>query len=103
MSEAVSYVFAWHALSDACPKCQKLNGREWHDQDIFQNTLWDPIYGDIWNLDASQTLAHPNCRCQLEVRVEPSTTFESDLEILKAELLLLRDEIRTTIAGLRGR
>jgi len=69
MSEPISYVFSWRALSDACPKCQALNGQEWNDQDLFQNTLWDPIYGDIWNLDADHTLAHPNCRCQLEVRV----------------------------------
>jgi hypothetical protein len=77
MSEAeelVTYVFTWHALSDACPKCQNLNGKEWHDQDIFQEILWDPIWGNLWNLDLNHSLAHGrkqyNCRCQLEVRVE---------------------------------
>ena len=70
MSETeFSYVFAWHSLSDACPKCQRLNGREWRDQDLFANRLYDVFEGDIWDLDASHTLAHPNCRCQLEVRV----------------------------------
>jgi len=74
VEEAISYVFVWHALSDACPKCQRLNGREWRDQDLFQNILWDPVWGNIWNLDADHSLAHGehqyNCRCQLEVRTE---------------------------------
>jgi len=68
--DLVKYVFAWHCLSDACEKCQALNGREWHDQDIYQGTLWDIFYGDIWDLNVGISLAHPNCRCQLEVRVE---------------------------------
>jgi len=63
------YVFMWHALSDACPVCRGLNGREWRDQDIFQDVLWDPFYGDIWDLNRDIPLTHPNCRCQLEVRV----------------------------------
>ena len=69
MSEVISYVFMWQALSDACPKCQALNGKEWLDQDLFHHTLWDSIYGDIWDLDADHPLTHPNCRCQLTVRV----------------------------------
>jgi hypothetical protein len=71
--EAFTYVFAWHSLSDACPKCQNLNGREWHDQDIFQEMLWDPIWGELWDLWADQSMMHGmsgTCRCQLEVRVE---------------------------------
>jgi len=67
--QIIEYVFAWHALSDACPVCQALNGREWHNQDIFQEVLWDPFYGDIWDLNRNIPLTHPNCRCQLEVRV----------------------------------
>ena len=65
-----SYVFKWNALSDACPKCQRLNQREWTDQDLFANRLTDVFEGDIWDLDADHTLAHPNCRCQLAVRVD---------------------------------
>jgi len=69
----ISYVFAWHSLSDACDKCKKLDGREWHDQNIYQGRLWDYIYGDVWNLDGNHSMAHGmyqyNCRCQLEVRV----------------------------------
>jgi len=68
--DAISYVFMWHSLSDACEKCRHLNGREWRDQDLFQQVLWDPIWGNLWNLDTDQKLTHPNCRCQLEVRVE---------------------------------
>lgn len=66
----VTYIFVWHCLSDACEKCRALNGREWREQSIFQNTLWDMFFGDIWDLNVDHSLAHPNCRCQLEVRVE---------------------------------
>jgi len=73
MSEAISYIFTWHSLSDTCPKCQRLNGKEYREQDLFQERLWDMIEGDIWDLDANHSLAHGkhqyNCRCQLEVRV----------------------------------
>lgn len=70
LQDNVRYIFKWNALTDACPKCRRLNQREWWDQDLFQNLLWDPYEGDIWDLDANMTLAHPNCRCQLAVRVE---------------------------------
>jgi len=66
----INYVFMWHCLSDACEKCRSLNGREWREQDLFKEVLWDMFYGDIWDLNANHSLAHPNCRCQLEVRVE---------------------------------
>jgi len=74
VDEAISYVFTWHSLSDACPKCRSLNGQEFRDQDLFQQRLFSHIWGDIWDLDADHSLAHGeqqyNCRCQLEVRVE---------------------------------
>jgi len=66
----IEYVFVWHALRDACPKCRSLSEQEFHDQDIYQHTVFSVIWGDIWDLDADHTLAHPNCRCQLEVRVD---------------------------------
>lgn len=103
MSALVTYTFVWHSLSDACPKCQDLNGRQFFEQDIFQNTLKDSVYGDIWNLDADHTLAHPNCRCQLEVHAKPSNILEENLGMLKEQLILLRDEIKQTTALLRGR
>lgn len=65
-----TYIFTWQALSDACPKCRSLNGKEYRDQNIYQNTLWDVIWGDIWDLNADHSLTHPNCRCQLTVRVD---------------------------------
>jgi hypothetical protein len=68
VDNAISYVFMWNALSDACPKCQALNGSEFRDQNVFQNTLW-AASGDIWDLDNDRSLVHPNCRCQLTVRV----------------------------------
>jgi len=72
----ITYIFAWHAHGDelTCEKCRHLNGREWREQDIFQQVLWDPIGGDVWNLDEDHSVAHGkgqyNCRCQLTVRVE---------------------------------
>lgn len=72
VDEAISYVFVWHALTDACQKCRRLNGKEFHDQDLFQDVLWDSIEGNIWDLNADHSLTHPHCRCQLEVR----TTFD---------------------------
>lgn len=81
--EAISYVFAWHALSDACPKCQALNGREWCEQDLFQDVLWDPIWGDVWDLNADHPLTHPHCRCQLEVRINVNlNVIPSYLEVI---------------------
>jgi hypothetical protein len=67
---AVTYIFSWHSMGDACPKCAALNGQDFQDQDIYQETLWHPIWGDIWDLVADHSLAHPNCRCSLEVRVK---------------------------------
>jgi len=69
VDEIFSYVFAWHALSDACPKCRLLDGQEFRDQDLYQERLFSVIWGDIWDLNVNHSLAHPNCRCQLEVRV----------------------------------
>lgn len=72
----ISYVFTWHSHVDAksCQKCLALNGREWRDQDLFQERLYDMFYGDVWDLNADHSLAHGghqhNCRCQLTVRVE---------------------------------
>lgn len=75
IDEAITYIFKWNALSDACPKCRRLNGREFYDQDINQGVLWGLGEGEIWNLDADHSMAHCkhsacNCRCQLAVRVE---------------------------------
>ena len=68
----VTYTFMWHALFDACPQCRNLDGRTWEDQNIWQDTLWDPIWGDIWDLNINMPLTHggtgAHCRCQLEVQ-----------------------------------
>jgi len=88
--EGITYIFKWNALSDACPKCQTLNGREWHDQSIFQGVLWDPIWGNVWNLDADYSMAHGahryNCRCQLAVRVECDWSKYEELRDLQQTL-----------------
>ena len=65
--------FIWHAMGDACKQCAYLNGNVYTDQDIFQSTVWDPFYGDIFNLDTGQKMTHGgtgiNCRCTMEVRI----------------------------------
>lgn len=66
----ITYIFMWHSLTDACPKCQMLNGHEWYEQDLFQDILWDPLFGNLWDLNNDIPLTHSHCRCQLEVRVE---------------------------------
>jgi len=71
------YVFAWHSLSDACPKCQSLDGKEFYEQDLFQEKLFSEVWGDLWDLNRDIPLTHPNCRCQLEVRVT-NVTFNVD-------------------------
>ena len=71
-----TYIFTWfsHLDAKACSKCRSLNRRDYRDQNIHQEVLWDPWYGNIWDLDADHSLAHGvkqyNCRCQLTVRVE---------------------------------
>jgi len=69
-----TYIFTWQSLSDACKRCAALNGREYRDQNIYQEVLWDQWYGNIWDLNADHSLAHGarqyNCRCLLTVRVE---------------------------------
>jgi len=91
--DIATYIFTWHAFSDACRKCRYLDGKEWSDQDLFQEVLWDPIWGDIWDLDAGHSLAHGreqyNCRCQLTVRVE-KIEFEQLSDVQELNDLLER-------------
>ena len=76
LEDIASYIFMWisHLDESACKKCRALNGQEFRDQDIYQETLWSAIYGDVWDLNADHSLAHGrsphNCRCQVTVRVE---------------------------------
>ncbi len=96
MSVLVTYVFSWHALSDACPKCRSLHMKEWRESELYKNTVSDPIWGDVWDLDSNRSLAHPNCRCRLTVRVEQASTdeFEQLIQLvhtLNVELRQLLD------------
>jgi hypothetical protein len=69
----VTYTFKWISTVDArtCRKCRGLHGYVFQGQDLFQNVLWHPIWGDVWDLDADHSLAHGNqphnCRCRLHV------------------------------------
>jgi len=76
IDEAISYVFRWIGIVDnrTCAKCKRLIGREYHDQDLFQNVLWDPFEGDIFDLDRGISLAHGGgpyfCRCTVVVDIQ---------------------------------
>jgi hypothetical protein len=70
------------------------------DQDIFQNVLWDVFWGNIWNLDADHSLAHPNCRCQLAVRVETASP-EAVREMLATAKALL-PQLQSLLEALRS-
>ena len=68
-----TYIFQWQALSDACKRCASLNMREYRDQNIYQNVLFDVWYGNIWDLNVDRSLMHGGsgtCRCHLTVRCE---------------------------------
>lgn len=89
--EDVMYTtFNWHSMNDACVQCKNLDGQVFYDQDLFQQTLWSPIWGDIINLDTGQYLTHGgtgiNCRCRCEVRVEYDVMDLSN--IIEAKTLL---------------
>ncbi len=89
VEDYIEYVFAWHSLSDACEKCRHLNGREWRDQDLFGEVLWDSIWGNLWDLNADHPLTHINCRCQLEVRV----IFNEDKFLQETNILNLIEAV----------
>jgi len=91
IDDAISYVFRWIGIIDSrtCAKCRRLIGREYRDQDLFQNVLWDPFEGDIFDLDRGISLAHGGgphfCRCTVTVDVIfDITTLQNVLEISKA-------------------
>ena len=73
IDDAISYIFTWESSHDdrVCPKCNALNGREYEGQDLFDNVLYDPEYGAVWDLDSDHSLAHGShkfsCRCQIAV------------------------------------
>jgi len=86
---AFTYIFMWNSLSDACPRCRALNGREWQDQDLFADVLIDPQFGPIWDLNQDISLMHGasgTCRCQLTVRVEVDLTQVEEFRQLSETL-----------------
>lgn len=93
VDDARHTTFMWHSMGDACVQCAGLNGKIYEDQDIFNETLWDPFWGDILDLTTGQKLTHGhtgiNCRCTCEVRIvyditeiEPVMDLQSILEAL---------------------
>ena len=117
--ELVTYIFRWHTVVDArtCEKCLSLSGKEWRNQDLFQDAIWDEIYAGVWDLNANHSILHPNCRCQLETTVEIHlekievynftlgrqvpvgntarfTILSADIAALRSEISGLKDEVR---------
>jgi hypothetical protein len=71
------FKFTFHtSWMEPCNKCRTLNGRTFEGTSIYAGTLWDPVWGDIWDIENDLPLTHPNCKCYLEV------TYESDLDEL---------------------
>ena len=67
------FTFTFHtSWMEPCKKCQALNGKTFQGQDIFNGTVWDPIWGDIWDVENDLPLTHPNCKCYLDVQYESS-------------------------------
>ena len=99
MAELVTYVFTWHALTDACRKCRYLNGQRFTDpENMHGDVLWSPVWGDIWDFKANHTLAHPNCRCQLElseINVDMAQVFGE----LKQVMLELKQSLQEMMKG----
>lgn len=100
VSNPFSYVFRWIGVNDrrTCPKCRRLIGRTWRDQDLFQNILWDPFEGDIFDLDRGVSLAHGRgphrCRCGVIVDVY--------FDITKTKLYHTIQKIKDATAALKG-
>jgi len=67
--DGVSFIFRWIAFPGCCRKCSFLNGRIWINQDVFQPVLLDSEFGPIWDLDRDVSLAHPHCKCSLDVEI----------------------------------
>jgi hypothetical protein len=65
------FSFVWHTTwTEPCEKCRHLDGKVWTGQSLYQNILYDPFWGDIWDLNNDLPLTHTNCKCVLEVRYE---------------------------------
>ena len=74
------FKFTWHTNWDKpCHVCKSLNGNTYLGTNISEGVLYDPIWGNIWDLYNDMPLTHPHCKCYLEV------TYESTLEDLLLE------------------
>ena len=91
--ELVTYVFTWHALTDACPKCRFLNGQRFVDPyNVFNEVVWSSTLVDVWDLKAGHSLVHPNCRCQLEL-----SEINVDTAAVFGELKTVLTDLKTTL------
>lgn len=68
--EGVTVTITWHTTVDPCRKCQALNGRTYHVEDLDVPYLMDPEFGPIWDLNKDVSLAHPNCKCYVDVQID---------------------------------
>lgn len=81
------FKFTWHTNWDKpCRVCKSLNGKTFLGTSIYEGILYDPIWGNIWDIYNDTPLTHPHCKCYLEVTYEatleellkPSITGEND-------------------------
>jgi hypothetical protein len=94
------FKFVFHTTwIDACHVCAALDGQTFTDQDLFQHTLWSPIWGDIWDLDNDLPLTHPNCKCRLEVIYE--STLDELLLPSKTDIITRNNATQTVARDMR--
>jgi hypothetical protein len=105
---ALSFEVAWHAYSDACPKCLRLDGQVWTFPRLT-GILGHPDFGAVYDLDADVSLTHPNCRCYLEfapsIDWEKTDVYNSLKDIfdeMHMEMPSNMDEANRQVAGLRA-
>ncbi len=78
-----------HGCVEPCQTCASLDGLSW-EQDINESILHDPFFGDIWDLDADQSLVHPSCRCNLIVEAKINLDEWTDLSAFAQALEIAR-------------
>jgi hypothetical protein len=89
------FKFTWHTnWLEPCRKCQGLNGKTFDGTSVYEGALYDPIWGDVWDITTDTSMAHPNCKCFLEVTYE--ATIEELLHPSKVTTFIRDGETVTT-------
>jgi hypothetical protein len=78
--------------ANTCLICSSLNGYKWTETDIYQNTLWSPIWGDVYDLTQDKPITHGgghNCRCDVTTEVKINLQEFTEIKELN-EILNMR-------------